>query len=108
MKKDYLQLAGYIKNVDQTGKSYYELVEDFLKLKKLAKRLSTLDTNECNGYYKEGVYDKKVSAIYFSLDKMARDLKINYYHQSDPRGASLYISIQPLTTSNYNYGLAIY
>jgi hypothetical protein len=31
---------------------------------------------------------------------------IYYYHQTDPRGCSLYVSVEPLTDSDYTRGIA--
>lgn len=31
---------------------------------------------------------------------------LHYYHQTDPRGCALYVSTEPLTSSNYNRGVA--
>ena len=32
---------------------------------------------------------------------------LHYYHQTDPRGAALYIAKEPLTAENYNRGIAV-
>ena len=31
----------------------------------------------------------------------------HFYHQTDPRGCSLYVSREPLTDNNYNNGIAV-
>lgn len=31
-----------------------------------------------------------------------------FYHQTDPRGAALYVSNEPLTAENYNRGIAVF
>lgn len=33
---------------------------------------------------------------------------LHYYHQTDPRGASVYVAMEPLTASTYLNGVAIY
>lgn len=38
--------------------------------------------------------------------KLAASLGLHFYHQTDPRGASLYVSHQPLTDQNYTDGIA--
>ena len=31
---------------------------------------------------------------------------LHWYHQTDPRGCALYVSKEPLTNRNYNYGMS--
>lgn len=46
-----------------------------------------------------------------SLQRVAAICKahdLHFYYQTDPRGASLYLSREPLTDSNYTNGRAVY
>lgn len=38
--------------------------------------------------------------------KLCERLGLHYYHQTDPRGCTLYVSREPLTDSDYNRGIA--
>lgn len=80
-------------------------------LKNIEKRLNRLDVASCNGeieeeeYLKKSIYlEDKASQILASFED--NDLLI--YHQSDPRGASLYIIDETMDKSNYTNGIAIY
>ena len=82
-------------------------------LRRLANELSKVDVDYCNGDIDdETIYDIKTDDV---LDRMGAYLhKIRpyaeIYHQSDPRGASLYISNdEKMTQANYNsVGVCIY
>ena len=41
------------------------------------------------------------------VHKLCVVLGLKYYHQTDPRGCSLYVSTENLTDQNYNNGVAI-
>ena len=38
--------------------------------------------------------------------QLCADLGLYYFHQTDPRGCSLYVSNEPLTDTNYSNGVA--
>jgi hypothetical protein len=42
------------------------------------------------------------------VENICKDLGLRYYIQSDPRGASLYISSAPIGPSDYTNGVAIF
>lgn len=87
----------------------YVLAKDYLTLKKLAKRLSTIDTHCCNGtrYTDDASYEIAVNKVYAQLGEMLDAYGISWYHQRDPRGASLYLSREVLTQENYSHALCI-
>ena len=39
--------------------------------------------------------------------KLCAELRLNFYHQTDPRGVALYVSGEPLTDQNYSSGVPI-
>ena len=41
------------------------------------------------------------------IAKVCADIGCHFYHQTDPRGCALYISREPLTSSDYHRGLPI-
>lgn len=42
------------------------------------------------------------------VDAICKRLGLHYYHQTDPRGAALYLAREPLTDSAYTRGVAVY
>jgi|SRR5665213_1293051 len=80
--------------------------------RRLAERLTVTDTQYCNGEYPyaeadgEFRYDHKASAIYDAIEAKLGGL--HYYHQSDPRGRSLYVSKEPMDSDSYTSGVVIY
>lgn len=86
------------------------LTQDFITVRKLARRLSSIDTHACNGtkYTEDESYEKATKRVYKQLDALLSQHRINWYHQSDPRGAALYLSRQPMSNINYSNGVAIY
>ena len=59
--------------------------------KKIQKRINKLDCDRCNGTIKEDVYDKNVSAELSKVVAIFGNFGIVPFHQSDPRGCSLYL-----------------
>lgn len=51
--------------------------------------------------------DKEKGALE-SVSRICAPLGLYWYHQTDPRGASLYVSREPLDCQNYTRGVAIY
>lgn len=87
----------------------YGHVELYMQLRHLARRLSTIDLQLCNGLRGEDSYSKAQRAVNKTLDEVLMSYKLHWYHQGDPRGASLYVAKMNMTASNYNQlGIAIY
>ncbi len=85
--------------------------QDFITVRRLARRLSNIDTHACNGtkYTDDAIYERATKRVYKELEKMLFQHGVHWYHQSDPRGASLYLTNQiRLTPENYTSGVAIY
>lgn len=49
--------------------------------------------------YKTAIADREAGALR-RIAAVCKALGINFYHQGDPRGAALYVSRDPLTTTN--------
>lgn len=80
-------------------------------LRRLAGHLSDNDTDYANGVIEEADFDKKDDAILIRILNYLHKFKpeTNIYHQTDPRGASLYISNgEKLTQMNYTNASCIY
>lgn len=95
----------------RTGRNAYTIAREYLALRRLANRLSTIDVHRCNGTRyndnDDGGYERACNRAYLQLDTICNPLALYYYHQSDPRGASLYIGTEPITQANYTNMLAI-
>lgn len=90
--------------------------------RRIGENLHRIDEWYCNGTkgdpsrypieeYAEGQYLADEEAILKKLaDYWVRtgDSHMHFYHQSDPRGCSLYISTEPMDASSYDSGSAIY
>lgn len=68
----------------------------------LGEKLRNLYVMNCNGEINEEDYESKTQELYVKADKKAADLGLFIYYQTDPRGASLYLSTDPMTDSNYS------
>lgn len=81
-------------------------------LRRFANELSQIDEESCNGAIDENLYEICESSAMERLSEYL--IKINRaffytYHQTDPRGASLYISNdEELANANYTNGIAIF
>ena len=88
----------------------YTMADAYMRLRALSRRLHRYDEDECNGVMADGAYEKATASVYKSLIKVLEPFKISFYHQTDPRGCSLYIereSYRILTAENYTNGLPI-
>lgn len=58
------------------------------------------------GERRRRIPDRDAGALRRVREVCAR-VGLHYYHQTDPRGASLYVSRSPLTAENYAQGVAV-
>lgn len=58
-----------------------------------------------NSVIKTPIQDREASALR-ATTAVCRSLGLHFYHQTDPRGASLYVSNEPLNDMNYTNGIA--
>jgi len=85
-------------------------IRDTHELQAIAKTLHALDEHSCNGYYSERA-EKSAETREANLEKRADAIAQRYgrkaYHQSDPRGWSLYLITPDQNDTNYSSGLAV-
>jgi hypothetical protein len=84
----------------------YELRAISLALKSLesiSKRLNRLDCASCNGDIEENLYFKKSERLVNKANELAEALGFVAYHQSDPRGASLYLLAPEIVKDKFGY-----
>ena len=86
----------------------YAIKEDYLALRYLSRRLSTIDTQNCNGELTEEQEKGKTIAVYKRINAILNPYDLHWYHQTDPRGAALYVGATPITQVNYTSALCIY
>lgn len=72
-------------------------------LRRIGNAINLLDCKYCNGDISE--YEN-ASGVYALIQKaktytLKIDKSFNFYHQSDPRGASFYVSNQPIIDNDY-------
>jgi len=84
-------------------------------LRRAALRISEADTNSANGAdrmgreYGDKEHKKDTRPNFKKIHKMAKKLGGHMYHQSDPRGASIYVGKKRMSQKDYNSkGHAIY
>lgn len=82
-------------------------------LRRQAALLQSLDEQYCNGEVSEGTFET-AEAIHMgiTLGKLcqwdAANLGYHIYHQSDPRGCSLYLDTAPISEEHLQNAVAIY
>lgn len=77
-------------------------------LRRKAEALHTVYEQNCNGLLAEEFYWKLVYKYRKEIDIFATSLSLHTYHQSDPRGASLYVDTKPILENNYTGAYCIY
>ena len=81
--------------------------EDAMSLQRISHRLHQLDENACNWELSERQV-KRVDRLEQQAKEIANRYNLTAYHQSDPRGWSLYLVNPQLSIeSEYAKGLAI-
>jgi hypothetical protein len=85
-------------------------LDDCVDLQAISRTLHALDEHSCNGYYSERA-EKAAETRESNLEKRAESIAQKYnlhaYHQSDPRGWSLYLITPEMNDSNYSRGVAV-
>ncbi len=108
MNINNIEQAIALADMQKTGNTYVK-ADLYRHVLHLAKRLSTIGVQYCNGTRDEQSYTRALESVNNKLAELLTPHKIYWYHQSDPRGASLYLSNEyKLTRENYNNGLVIY
>jgi hypothetical protein len=76
-------------------------------LKPIAKKLERFDVKSCNGQISDEAYDRFTDSLMVYANDYASQIGLIAYHQSDPRGCSLYLIDKSMDDSTYNRGIAI-
>lgn len=114
----YINMPSYSKKERERYNEYRERISKeygldknkYNALRRVAGELSEADTNYANGRknyeekeYGEREHKKDVNSAFAKTKAIRKKIKdLHFYHQGDPRGASLYISKKRLKPENYN------
>lgn len=87
----------------------------YKRLLPVSRQLNIIGVRQCNGYSdtdwgrkQEQRDETKVSNLLNKAISLADELGLQAYHQTDPRGVSLYLITNEMDSSNYSNGIAIY
>jgi len=111
MKRENILQAIRLGELIGEKESAYVKTEAYMQLRKQSRALSAIDTHYCNGtrYAEtEDAHEKACEKVYKKIENTTRALGLNYYHQSDPRGAALYVSTRTINSNSYSNELAIF
>lgn len=107
MTKQNIQQAVALADMLNESNSYI-VTNLYTKLLRLSYKWTKLDTEKCNGDISDIDYDTTSLEIMTKITELLSRYSIYIYHQSDPRGVSLYLGRERLASHNYTNGLAIY
>jgi hypothetical protein len=87
----------------------------YKRLLPVASRLHKIAERQCNGYTdtdwgrKQEARDvRKEASLLNKAISLALEVGLYIYHQTDPRGVSLYLIDNTMNDTNYSNGIAIY
>ncbi len=87
----------------------------YKKLLPISRQLHNIVERQCNGYAntdwgrKQEQRDiKKESNLLNKAISLALEIDLYVFHQTDPRGVSLYLISNDMDNTNYSNGIAIY
>lgn len=86
-------------------------VNQYNYLRRLGEQLRKVYENNCNGMYKtEEEYDQAERDLIYRINVYKQECTelLYAYFQTDPRGASLYLSLEPIPANNYTIASCIY
>ncbi len=89
---------------DQACKRLGISKNEYNALRRLQEALRRWDERRCNGECTDNEYDTAVEAI---CDRVKR-FGLAWYHQSDPRGAALYVDSTRIDRDRYHNAVCIY
>lgn len=91
------------------------VINVYKRLLPVARQLNNIGVRQCNGYAntdwgrKQEARDaKKEANLLNKAISLADEIGLQAFHQTDPRGVSLYLVTNEMDSSNYSNGIAIY
>jgi hypothetical protein len=76
--------------------------------RRLSEQLRKTYEDNCNGDIAESEYTTKVSKAEVKITNRAKELGLYYFLQTDPRGATIYLSKEFVDDTNYISASCIY
>lgn len=87
-------------------------VNQYNYLRRISNDLNQIDCDNCNGDLTESEYEDKeqdlLNQLGEYLTKIKRPFSLFEYHQTDPRGASLYMDTKEISRDRYTDAVCIY
>jgi len=91
-----------------------KIIKVYRELQKISRSLRKLDVKACN-YGLSQRDEKRQERLESQAEKLAQEIDLKIYHQTDPRGCSLYFiddnckyKLHDIEYINYPRGIAIY
>lgn len=91
------------------------MINVYKRLLPVARQLNIIGVRQCNGYAdtdwgrkQEARDSRKEANLLNKAISLADEIGLQAYHQTDPRGVSLYLVTNEMDSSNYSNGIAIY
>jgi hypothetical protein len=91
------------------------VINVYKRLLPVARQLNIIGVRQCNGYAdtdwgrkQEARDNRKEANLLNKAISLADEIGLQAYHQTDPRGVSLYLITNEMDSSNYSNGIAIY
>ena len=81
-------------------------------LRRKGEELHKVYEDDCNGVlelnYDNGEYDDYMKPFYRTIDAYVKELGLQVYYQTDPRGATIYLDNKPISDNAYTNASCIY
>ena len=91
------------------------VINVYKRLLPVARQLNIIGVRHCNGYAdtdwgrkQEARDNRKEANLLNKAISLADEIGLQAYHQTDPRGVSLYLVTNEMDSTNYSNGIAIY
>lgn len=82
---------------------------DYNAFRRIGQSLHKIYEMDCNGEFKnEPDYEEAVNDYYKAGNNLAKRLNLHIFYQTDPRGATIYLSKEPIPENNYTISSLVY
>jgi cell wall assembly regulator SMI1 len=78
-------------------------------LRRKGEELRKVYENQCNGLYVTELESTQAEmSVGVSIGRYVHSLDLFIYYQTDPRGATIYLDLEPIPENNYTQAVCIY
>ncbi len=87
---------------------------DYNAFRRIGQQLHAIYEWSCNGVdifgkqMNDERYEDMTRPLYDKADKLAKRLELFIFYQTDPRGATIYLSKEPIPENNYTISSLVY